>query len=353
VTESPGPPADPAAAAPPAPPGAGSPGRAVHLSWGPRAAGAALAGVLLFGLAGGSHRPGEAGHLLGAGALVALVADFVLLRRALRRLHLDVAAPSDATAGNPFDVQLSLAGPRRVVRVGLADDPEAGRFRLEPPVQAATLRLVAPPRGSYGRLSFVVDVDGLLGGGHLTCDVPLREPLDVGPQPVPAGPVEPVLVSLRAAIDGARPAAGWAEGDSVRSVREYVPGDSPRVVHWALSARHGHLVVRELEPFDDAERVVLVVDLGPEAGDVAEAVAGQAASLGRSFLGRGFRLSCVTWEAGGRCDGDVPDPSALGRRLARAVPAGPADLGRVDHAAVVVSPGGDSVRGPGRAPVGP
>jgi uncharacterized protein (DUF58 family) len=348
--------------APNPPGGAGEPGpvdggawpaRRVNLSWGPRAAGAAVAGLLLFGVFG-ARAPGSGGRLLAAGALVALVADFVLLRRALGRIHLSAAAPADATADRPFGAQVSLVGPRRTVRLGLAHDPDGNRFRVTPPVQAATLQLVAPARGSYDELSFVIDVDGLLGAGHLSVGVPLPRPLDVAPQPVPGEPVEPVLAALHAARDGTRPARGVVDGDSVRSVREYVPGDSPRVVHWALSARHGRLVVRELEPVEEPEQVVVVVDLGPEPGEAAEAVAARAAHLALTLLGRGFRLVLATSEpAGPRC-APVPDGLELGRRLARAVPGDPAGTVPPGQPALLISPTGVAVlgaaAGPGTAP---
>jgi uncharacterized protein (DUF58 family) len=268
------------------------------------------------------------------------------------------SAPVDATAGEPVELQLSLVGPRRSVLVRVAGDPEDSRFRMVPPVQGATLRVLAPGRGSYPALGLVVDVAGLLSGAHLSSEVPLRAPIDVGPRPEPTDPVEPLLTSLRLA-EGDRPVAGWPGGDHVRSVREYVPGDSRRTVHWPLTARHGRLVVREFEPLDDAERVLLVVDLGTDAGDLAEGVASRAAHLGRSFLARGFRLSCVTLEPGGAVDADVADAVTLGRRLARAVPSGAATAGGslptgpLDRPAVVVSPEGARVRGPVRPHVPP
>lgn len=93
---------------------------------------------------------------------------------------------------------------------------------------------------------------------------------------------------------GGEPAA-HAEGARVPAVeplgeflalRDYEPGDDPRRVHWASSARRGELLVRQDEAASPG-RVVLLLDARPEVHDDAtfevavEAVASLAVSMRR------------------------------------------------------------------------
>ena len=62
---------------------------------------------------------------------------------------------------------------------------------------------------------------------------------------------------------GRRSAFRSPTGFEIHAVREYVPGDPVRAVHWPSTAHRGRLMVREL---DDAPRedVTVVLDLDPE-----------------------------------------------------------------------------------------
>ena len=59
----------------------------------------------------------------------------------------------------------------------------------------------------------------------------------------------------------ARRGRSRGEGEHLRRIREYQQGDDTRHVHWALSARTGRLLVRELEASDQRD-MVIVVDTG-------------------------------------------------------------------------------------------
>ena len=134
--------------------------------------------------------------------------------------------------------------------------------------------------------------------------------------PRPTG--EPPRLSERP-HDGATSAAsvlGPRAGDTVRSVRPYVPGDPARLVHWPTSARRGTLVIREHEP-PAAIGVALVVDLNGARDDVEEA-ASRAAGIGLATLAAGGAVWCCTSEADGPVSAPVADARELNRRLARA-----------------------------------
>ena len=152
---------------------------------------------------------------------------------------------------------------------------------------------------------------------HRLHHLQLQVPVEVGPRPLEvvwhpeAAPV---------AVGGHPHTADGATGELVRSVRPYVPGDAPRLVHWATTARVGQLVVRELEPPVPIGQAI-VVDLR-DLGTRTEQAASYAAGACRAVLDRGGALVLSTCEADGPVTAPVRTPVEVGRRLARAV-AGP------------------------------
>jgi uncharacterized protein (DUF58 family) len=94
----------------------------------------------------------------------------------------------------------------------------------------------------------------------------------------------------RAAVSERAP----AETISVGDLREYIPGDSLRRVHWRATAHHGRLMVREFdrEPTGDLWLIV-DMDAGVQAGQGAEATQEYAvilaASLAAQFIRQGER----------------------------------------------------------------
>jgi len=78
------------------------------------------------------------------------------------------------------------------------------------------------------------------------------------------------LQELLPSIDGALESLATGRGQDLYALRDYVPTDSERHVHWKASARFGSLMVREFSREDDF-RVLLVLDprrdpLEPEKG---------------------------------------------------------------------------------------
>ncbi|MBW3537186.1 MAG: DUF58 domain-containing protein, partial [Actinobacteria bacterium] len=147
--------------------------------------------------------------------------------------------------------------------------------------------------------------------------LPLARPLEVAPSPTPMS-----VPSISQGEGGDRHRPERRSGhDSVRTVRDYVPGDATRLVHWAVTARRDQLTVKELE---DPEGAVLavVLDLSgdPELG---EKMASRAAGLCAAGLRGGLEVVLCTAEDKGPVTGRVSSPTAAGRRLARAVPGPP------------------------------
>jgi uncharacterized protein (DUF58 family) len=133
-------------------------------------------------------------------------------------------------------------------------------------------------------------------------------------------------------------------GDVVRGVRDYVPGDPVRRVHWPSTARRGDLVVKEVEE-PGAPRLVVALDLGG-GGEAGERAAARAAWYAYEGLRRGYEVVMATAEPVGPVVAPVGPPTEVNHRLARAargrlnVPT-PARTGG-PLAVVTVSPQGDS-----------
>lgn len=93
--------------------------------------------------------------------------------------------------------------------------------------------------------------------------------------------VAPVLAA--AGLDGSSvPDAAAPGGFDFRGLREFVPGDDPRRIHWASSAKRGQFVVKETDP-DRIETVSLVLDCRagayPDAASFELAVCAAASTV--------------------------------------------------------------------------
>jgi uncharacterized protein (DUF58 family) len=90
-------------------------------------------------------------------------------------------------------------------------------------------------------------------------------------------------------------------GMEPRGVREFMPGDSLRHVHWRTTARTGTIQVKEFETgFNTRLNIVLQLTRGSEAGEGAqttlEAMCGHAAFLADVMLQRGSTLTLPNLE---------------------------------------------------------
>jgi uncharacterized protein (DUF58 family) len=91
----------------------------------------------------------------------------------------------------------------------------------------------------------------------------------------------------------------------LRAVREYVPGDELRLVHWRASARVGKLLVREyVDPVQPHCTVLLDTRAGALDADAFEEAVEVAASVLWSAARAGHRIALAT--AGADPDDGVP-----------------------------------------------
>ena len=86
-------------------------------------------------------------------------------------------------------------------------------------------------------------------------------------------------------LDGEAAAERTADDISFHSLREYMPGDDRRLVHWGSSARHGSLLVRQFEPSRRADAlIVLSTDPDEYDGDDFELALSIVGTLGLAAI---------------------------------------------------------------------
>lgn len=250
--------------------------------------------------------------LLGTAAIVAL--DALVAVQSTKRVRLTARAhPNDVVVGDRFIVEMTAAGPALPLRLRPPSQPAHGAMLVEPPA-SGTLAGRADNRGVLNHLSFATDSSGLCG--LLSCsrihEIRLARPVEVGPRPVvPAQPFPDLGGGW-----GEGAAAAAADGELVRGLRDYVPGDRLRQVHWRATAHTGELVVKETEE-PQAPVLHVTLDLGA-GGERGEEAAGRAAWYAGEALRRGYQVTLTTVEDGYPLTDATPSMVLVNRRLARA-----------------------------------
>jgi len=279
--------------------------------------------LILLGMAGamfGIARTSGAGWVmvLVSGLVATLLVATVWPGILLRTVRLSVTAPQDATVGRPMSLRVDLSGWSQQLKVRVV--APAGSWTGAAVPATGDIKAVPGRRGVVRAVDFELRGAGPLGlvWWKARGRVELEHPIEVGPVPD-----EPVRLPVAGAGGvGGDPRAG-AGLDVVRGVREYVPGDPARLVHWPVSAHHGSLVVKELED-PASHRLAIVVDLRGDA-DAAEAAASRAAGIGIRALREGFAVTMATAEDEGGRVAAVKTRLDVSRRLARAIATAPPD----------------------------
>ena len=285
------------------------------------------------------------GFALLAALATALVVDAAWSLWVLRRRGLVVTAvaPADGTVGEPAPVRLSVRGRRAPLLVRISSVRAASWLRLDAP-QVGEIETRPERRGEFRSIEVSLAHNAPLGlvGVMRTVSVTLAAPILVGPRPRPSDIGAPPSIRHEPAPTFDRTSVPSSEGELVRGARPYRSGDSPRRVHWPLTARTGELMVRELDGVE-RPRILIRVDLGPRPGPSAEAVAERAAGVVARLRAAGYPVSLLTREEQGPRVGPVDRGVEVGRRLALAVP-GPAtadaDRSGAGPAALVIDPHG-------------
>ncbi len=262
-----------------------------------RAAGLAFGAVILFVI--GTNA--QAGWLFVLAALLlgTVLAGIVVPLVALRGLAVELSAPAETHQGADTRVQLTVTNRGRAVRWGLVASDEhvggatayIGSARPRESVEVRTVR-GAPRRGEARTAWVELRSAAPFGVAERRRRLPADATTLVLPRVVPLGalPFVDLASSREAAVetDGRR-----GQGPDYLGVREFRPGDPIRQVHWRLTARHGELVVRDLEEHRVPRLAIWVDTHGDAALDEAcSAAASIVASA--TTTGVGIRLAAAT-----------------------------------------------------------
>lgn len=211
--------------------------------------------------------------------------------------------PARVPAGRDAKVELVVRNPGRWPTPPVeASDPFDGGRRwarfavapLEPQERRrSSYRMPATRRGVHhlGPLQLRVHDPFALAAGTVTTGS--ETSLTVHP----AFELVPVRTALSQRAEGARqpqPALGRS-GSEFHTLREYVPGDELRQVHWPSTARVGDLIIKQQEGLRQA-RVTVALDLRTAVhdGDTLEAAVSAAAGVAVSALHEGLQARVVT-----------------------------------------------------------
>ncbi len=263
-----------------------------------RAAGLTLGAAILFVI--GTNA--QAGWLFVLAALLlgTVVAGIVVPLVGLRGLDVELSAPAETRQGDDVTVRLTITNRGRAVRWGVVARDEhiggstafVGAIRPGERVEVGTVRN-APRRGE-ARTAWVELRSGApFGVAERRRRLPADATTLVLPRVVALGALPFVdLASSREATTETDPRRG--QGPEYLGVREYRPGDPIRQVHWRLTARHGELVVRDLEEHR-VPRLAIWIDTATDA-DTLDDICSAAASIASSAsaTGVGVRLAAAT-----------------------------------------------------------
>jgi uncharacterized protein (DUF58 family) len=182
----------------------------------------------------------------------------------------------------------ATGGPNTRIAVrGIRGKAPARVFTVELDTTARGVVDVGPVRLRRADPFHLVSRTGLVGGTVGLSIRPRTVPLDPLPSPRSRDP------------EGPR-SAGTAGGVMFNALREYLPGDDLRYVHWASSAHAGVLLVREHT--DPSEPVAIVLldtrrlayPNGPEGEAAFEDAVDVAASVVAAFAGQRYPVRLVT-----------------------------------------------------------
>jgi uncharacterized protein (DUF58 family) len=232
---------------------------------------------------------------LAAGAALGLAAALHLagLRITVRR---ELTADR-VTVGEPVWARLTVANPSRF--------PAAGFDAIEL-VDGKPLRVRVGPLGGGGRRSLEVAVPtprrGLVRLGPVV--VERRDPLGLIRRVLPLSdtawlwirprvhPVRPLPLGLVLDFEGRLPEDAPKGSTAFASLREYEPGDDPRLIHWRSTARMGTLVVREhVDTTDPATAIVVDTRTSVMDAETFEAAVEMAASVAVASLRVGHEVT--------------------------------------------------------------
>lgn len=264
----------------------------------------------------------------------------------------DAALPDTPEAGgNGNGPARGSGGPRGVLRGvlskrGAADRPPEA-FVPDVPRRGSvevTGSALALQRGVVRTLGYRVET--AFPFGIIRKSLFFRQPATVVIRPPVNQPPAPLPIGQRGdTLAGSRPSARARDGEEVHSLREYTPGDSPRLIAWKRSSRTGQLLIKQ-SASGSPRRTWVVLELLPTdpSAAVERAIAVAASTIVHAAReGRAVGL-CVPLA-------DLCTPSRAG---AWHISATLTDLAMLDHTRLRPPPARGQSEGQGvQPPAGP
>jgi len=218
--------------------------------------------------------PGSIGRIVAASAigvvLLAAIVDYVRLP-SRRSVTVERQGPQTIGLGDAATLEYRVASTWRwPIRVALADDMPAGidghvsndTFVLgarESRTIAATT--MGQRRGRFPLGDVALEITTSLGLLRRVVRARPRDSVVVVPSLSNVRRFRLLSMQHRLGDVGVRALKQRGEGGAFAGMRDYVPGDDPRLVDWKSTARHGRLITRE-ETVERSQTVMSIIDCG-------------------------------------------------------------------------------------------
>jgi uncharacterized protein (DUF58 family) len=239
-----------------------------------------------------------------------IILSGILSERNLRNLVAERVLPAHPFAGKTIPYYLKAASlQRRFPSLSFLVREGGGEVQTDPvyvyslpPGQRILLSLkVRFPRRGHYRLSGI-RFETTFPFGFFRKSLTRVVPEDVVVYPE----LLDLPIAIRVLLTGAEDSK-WTPlpgmGTGVRSLRDYLPTDDARGIHWKASARHGDLLLKEFEAEKDPRLCLFLMNhLPPSGGEEAVRRHEQAVSLAASVAyhwlmkGRSLRISTLSGE---------------------------------------------------------
>jgi len=243
-------------------------------------------------------------YMVLSGLLAVLLLSGFLSSLNFRLLKLHLRLPSRCFAGEKFQFSLRMENQKRIFpALSLAVEPAAGAFRFDPLSFGAVRGRTTQPQAGIAEFTRrgVYKIDGLKVASHYPFGFFVKErrqPIQ-GAECVcyPAILPQDHLGTYALDMQGSHQSYQRGSGSDLYRIRDYVPSDSGRHVHWKASAKTGRLKTREYAAEDD-RRVVLGLDRFGHPGDEErfEQLVSQAATLAFYCIQEGSEVSFISDE---------------------------------------------------------
>lgn len=229
-----------------------------------------IAGTLLIALA--ALNTGNNLLFLVLACLIAIILmSGILSSISLSGVELRLELPEHIFAGQPvragvelinekltvpsFSLRVEAVRPKEGPAAAMLDTPVYFPYLPRQDRVQQSVPLVFPHRGIYRQDAFRIVTRFPFGFLQKSRRLQLKTEALVYPSVEASVPLQEFFPS----IDGAMESFLKGRGHDLYSLRDYVPTDSARHVHWKASARSGSLMVREFSREDDS-RILLVLD---------------------------------------------------------------------------------------------